>query len=67
MPDYRRIHLPGRTWFFTVNLLERRRGLLVEHIDALRDAFADARKAQSFQLLALVVLPDHLHCLWRPS
>lgn len=65
MPDYRRLHLPGRTWFFTVNLLERRRRLLVEHVDVLRRAFANARKAQPFQLIAVVVLPDHLHCLWR--
>ncbi|MEZ0470703.1 REP-associated tyrosine transposase [Luteimonas salinilitoris] len=65
MPNYRRLHLPGRTWFFTVNLLERRRRLLVEHVDVLRHAFAEARKAKPFQLLAVVVLPDHLHCLWR--
>lgn len=24
MPDYRRAWMPGATWFFTVNLLERR-------------------------------------------
>ena len=30
MPDYRRNRVPGGTYFFTVNLLERRRQLLVE-------------------------------------
>ena len=29
MPNYHRIHVPGGTYFFTVNLLERRRTLLV--------------------------------------
>jgi hypothetical protein len=39
MPNYRRAFFPGGCWFFTVNLLERRRTLLVDHVDALRDAF----------------------------
>lgn len=65
MPHYRRAWVPGGTYFFTVNLLERRRRLLVERIAALRMAFVDARAVQPFDLLAIVVLPDHLHCVWR--
>lgn len=65
MPNYRRVWVPGGTYFFTVNLLERRRRLLVEHIDALRASFADARMVRPFDVLAIVVLPDHLHCVWR--
>jgi len=34
MPDYRRNRIPGATYFFTVNLLDRRSDLLVAHIDA---------------------------------
>jgi putative transposase len=30
MPNYRRAWVPGGTYFFTVNLLERDRKLLVE-------------------------------------
>ena len=65
MSNYRRVWVPGGTCFFTVNLLERRRDLLVEHIDLLRDAFRAAKAARPFHLLAIVVLPDHLHCVWR--
>lgn len=64
MSNYRRVWVPGDTYFFT-NLLERRRRLLVEHIDLLRDAFRAAKAARPFDLLAIVVLPDHLHCVWR--
>lgn len=39
MPNYRRVRVADDTYFFTVNLLERRRCLLVEHIDLLRDSF----------------------------
>jgi putative transposase len=38
MPNYRRAFTPGGCWFFTVNLLDRRRRLLTDHIDALRAA-----------------------------
>lgn len=64
MPDYRRNRVPGGTYFFTVNLLERRRRLLVEHVDALRAAVRTVRDRQPFHIDAWVVLPDHLHCLW---
>ena len=65
MPNYRRIWVPGGTYFFTVNLLERRRRLLVEHVDLLLDSFRTTRTARPFVLLAWVILPDHLHCIWR--
>jgi putative transposase len=65
MSNYRRMRVPGGTYFFTVNLLERRRHLLVDHMDALRAAFASAKKHWPFDIIAIVVLPEHLHCIWR--
>ena len=38
MPNYRRIFIPGGTWFFTVNLLERRQRLLTENVNVLKHA-----------------------------
>src|SRR6267143_1381465 len=38
MPNYRRAFVPGGCWFFTVNLLDRRSKLLIDNIDALREA-----------------------------
>ncbi len=64
MPQYIRAFVPGGTFFFTVALLERRRTLLVDHIDLLRTAFIDARQRRPFTIDAIVVLPDHLHCIW---
>jgi hypothetical protein len=41
MTEYRRFQHPGATWFFTVNLAERRgKQLLTQRIDLLRAAFA---------------------------
>ena len=67
MTEYRRFHHPGATWFFTVNLAERRGNrLLVDRIDALRVAFTDVKRKHPFKVDAVVVLPDHLHCIWTP-
>src|SRR4051794_12387910 len=65
MSNYRRAWVPGGTYFFTVNLLERNRRLLVDRVDLLRIAFAQARARRHFDVLAVVVLPDHLHCVWQ--
>jgi putative transposase len=64
MPNYRRAFVPGGCWFFTVNLLERRNTLLVDHIDTLRDAMERTRNSYPFVIDAVVVLPDHLHAVW---
>ncbi len=64
MPDYRRNRVPGGTYFFTVNLLDRKRRLLADHIDALRAAVRQVRARRSFYIDAWVVLPDHTHCVW---
>lgn len=64
MPDYRRCRIPGGTYFFTVNLLDRGSDSLVRHIDALREAMRATRRQRPFHIDGCVVLPDHLHCLW---
>jgi REP element-mobilizing transposase RayT len=66
MTDYRRFYIPGSTWFFTVNLVERRNNrLLVDRIDSLRAAFTYVKRRKPFVMEAVVVMPDHLHCIWR--
>ena len=64
MTDYRRNRVPGGTYFFTVNLADRRGDLLVRHIDALRDAVRQPRASAPFHIAASVVLPEPMHCLW---
>jgi putative transposase len=61
---YRRNLLPGGTYFFTVTLRDRKADFLVRRIDSLREAFRLARRARPFEVDAIVILPDHLHCIW---
>ena len=64
MPDYRRNRIPGGTYFFTVNLLDRTRPLLTDNIDTLRKSVRRVRELMPFHIDAWVVLPDHMHTLW---
>jgi putative transposase len=50
MTQYRRIRIPGATWFFTVNLAERKENrLLIDRIDRLRTAFSTVRAKHPFR------------------
>ena len=65
MPNYRRAFAPGASWFFTVNLLQRRRNdLLLRHVELLRDAVRRVHRDYPFTIDAWVVLPEHMHCVW---
>jgi putative transposase len=65
MTEYRRARVPGATWFFTVCLAERRGNrLLVDQIERLRTVMGIVHKRHPFKVEAIVVLPDHLHCMW---
>ena len=64
MTGYRRNFIPGGTFFFTVNLRDRRSSLLTAHIGELRAAVREIRMRHPFAITAMVVLPDHLHAVW---
>jgi putative transposase len=65
MSDYRRANIKGGTYFFTV--VTHRRQKILTHDDvrqALRDGIEKTRALFPFKILAWVLLPDHLHCIW---
>src|SRR3989304_5661179 len=64
MTNYRRHFIPGGSYFFTVALAERSSRALVENIDLLRDSFSTVKRTMPFDLIAVAVLPEHLHCVW---
>jgi putative transposase len=66
MPNYRRAFLPGGTFFFTLVTHDRRPILCEPAARAmLHGAFDECRRERPFDLLAVVLLPDHLHAIWR--
>lgn len=65
MSRYIRPRRQGATIFFTVALATRGSQLLVTEVELLRQAAHDTRAERPFAIEAWVVLPDHLHCIWR--
>ncbi|MGE8503531.1 MAG: REP-associated tyrosine transposase [Pseudomonas sp.] len=66
MSDYRRAAVPGGIYFFTL-VSERRQPILTypDIRQALREAIETVRLTQPFTIDAWVLLPDHLHAIWR--
>jgi putative transposase len=65
MSHYRRSLTQGATFFFTVNLADRESSLLVDEIARLRKAYGVVKDRYPFETVAICVLPDHLHAIWR--
>jgi putative transposase len=61
---YRRATTPGATYFFTVNLAERKSRLLVDNVDNLKASISHVKENHPFAIDAMVAMPDHLHVLW---
>ena len=64
MSRYRRMYVPGGTYFFTVNLALRGSDLLVRRVEVLREAVRVTKAERPFRIDAWVVMPDHLHAVW---
>lgn len=65
MPVYRRYTLAGGTYFFTGVTYKRQKWLCTEiGRNTLRLAINHVRKKYPFAIDAMVLLPDHLHCIW---
>jgi putative transposase len=64
MVAYRRVRVPGGTYFFTLTLADRSSKLLVARIDDLRCAFRTVLRTHPARVDAIAILPDHLHALW---
>ena len=63
--QYRRAKTKGGTYFFTVVTHQRRKVLCwPANVSLMRDAFRYVMAEHPFQIDAIVLLPDHVHCMW---
>ncbi len=68
MPDYRRIFVPGGTYFFTVITYHRRPLFLnPDNCYLYRKAVQFIAEKHSFEEVAYCILPDHIHTIWKLS
>jgi putative transposase len=66
MSNYRRAHFPGGYYFFTV-VTYKRRDLFNDSLarNCLREAWKTIQVKRPFETIALCLLPDHLHSVWK--
>ena len=65
MPEYRRVYVPGGTFFLTLVTYNRTTLFAKpENISRLRSALATVKSEMPFEIEGAVVLPDHIHFLW---
>ncbi len=63
--QYRRAKIEGGCYFFTVVTHHRQKILcLPKNIDLLKDSFRYVLRKHPFTIDGIVILPDHIHCLW---
>ncbi|MFZ2315833.1 MAG: transposase [Gammaproteobacteria bacterium] len=65
MVHYRRILSTGDYYFFTVVLKDRKQKFLTENINLLRDTIKKSRAKYNFIICAIVILPEHIHTIWK--
>lgn len=66
MSNYIRAKIAGSYYFFTVVTYQRRPILCDDEVrTALRFAIKQTQKQYPFEMIAVVLLPDHLHCIWQ--
>ena len=65
MSNYRRYRVAGGTYFFTL-VTHQRRPVFSDELarKCLRDAIHTEQAKRPFELFAIVLLPEHLHCVW---
>jgi len=66
MAEYRRRYQPGGTYFFTL-ITHRRRQLFTNALarDLLHQAIQKEQEQRPFEIPAMILLPEHLHCIWK--
>src|ERR1700733_7572580 len=66
MSQYRRFYQSGGNYFFTLVTYYRYPFFKnLENVKKFKVAINKVKKKYPFSLNAIVVLPDHLHCLWK--
>jgi putative transposase len=65
MSKYIRSQITGATYFFTLALAQRQSQLLTENIPLFRQAYQRANALHPFTTIAICVLPEHLHAIWK--
>ena len=66
MPNYRRVFADAHSYFLTL-VTHQRNPILIENIELLRQSFKVSREKYTYEIQAIVILPDHFHMIILPE
>ena len=64
--NYKRVFIPNSCIFITV-VTYKRKNILTDNIEYLRQAFCEAKTKYNFDIVAIVINPNHFHMIIRPE
>jgi putative transposase len=67
MPNFRRVFQDNSFVFITILINNRKRKLLTDYIENLRDAFKKSQKMVNYEIYAISVMHVHLHIIIQPK
>jgi putative transposase len=66
MPNYKRYYTSNAYYFFTVVTYKRQPIFQDENaIQLFKHSIQTIKQKHSFTVEAIVILPDHIHCIWK--
>ena len=64
--NYKRLFVPNSMVFITVVTFNRKK-ILTDNIEYLRQAFRITKEKYKFEIIAIIVNPDHFHMIIKPD
>ena len=64
--NYKRVFIPNRHVHLIV-VSYNRKDIFVENIELLRSSFKNAKQFFDFEIIAICVLPNHIHMILNPK
>ena len=64
--NYRRAFVPNGYVHIIITSYERK-SVFIENIEILRTSFKNVQKLYKFEIIAICVLPDHIHLIFHPK
>jgi len=64
--NYKRVFIPN-SYVHLIIVAYDRKDIFIKNIELLRNAFIDAKKYFNYEIVAICVLPNHIHVILNPD
>jgi len=64
--NYKRIFI-GNSYVFITIVTGKRKNILIENIEILRDSFKECKNRYNFDIFSIVIIPNHIHMIIKPE